>query len=129
MFKDSRAFSSFSVDDIDTAFTFYKDTLGLDAEKNPEGISIRLAFGGQIFIYPKHDHQAAGFTVLNVLVPDIEKAVVDLSGVGVSMQQYDMDIIKTDEQGIMRTPEGAPGPRAIAWFKDPAGNIIAVIQE
>jgi catechol 2,3-dioxygenase-like lactoylglutathione lyase family enzyme len=129
MFKDAKAFSSFSVDNIDAAYTFYNDVLGLDVRKTPEGLSIRLTFGGNVFIYPKSDHQAAAFTVLNFQVPDIEKTVVDLSGLGVAMQQYDMDMIKTDEQGIMRTPDGAPGPRAIAWFKDPAGNVISVIQE
>jgi hypothetical protein len=67
--------------------------------------------------------------MLNFSVPDIEKTVVDLVGQGIAMQQYDMDMLKTDERGIARTPEGAPGPRAMAWFKDPAGNIIGVMQE
>lgn len=129
MLKDAKAFSSYSVDDIDAALTFYRDKLGLDAQMTPEGISIRLPYSGSLFLYPKHDHVAASFTVLNFTVPDIEKTVVDLTGLGIQMQQYDMDMIKTDEQGIARTPEGAPGPAAMAWFKDPAGNIIGLMQE
>jgi catechol 2,3-dioxygenase-like lactoylglutathione lyase family enzyme len=129
MFKNSRAFSSFAVDDIERAYSFYRKTLGLDVEKTPEGLSIPLADGGTIFIYPKPDYMPATFTVLNFIVDDIEKSVVDLTGQGIIMQQYDMDMIKTDERGIVRTPEGAPGPRAMAWFKDPAGNIIGIMQE
>lgn len=130
MFHDSKAFSSFSTDDIAAAKTFYKDTLGLDVEEMPEGLSLRLAFGGNVFIYPKPDHEAATFTVLNFDVDDIDTTVDALTAKGVEMQHYDMPEMKTDEKGIVRNPsEHGPGPRAMGWFKDPAGNIIGVMQE
>ncbi len=126
MFKDSKAFSSFSVSDIDVAFTFYTETLGLDVDKTPQGLMVQFAHGGSVFMYPKDNHVAATFTVLNFQVPDIERAVTDLTGNGVTMEQYDMGFIKTDERGIARI-EG--GPAGMAWFKDPAGNVIGVMQE
>ncbi|HEY8108687.1 MAG TPA: VOC family protein [Patescibacteria group bacterium] len=128
MFKDSHAFSSFSTDDIKQAEEFYGKTLGLDASMNKEmGIlQVKLAGGGQVMIYPKDDHAPATFTVLNFPVDDIEQAVDALSGKGVTFEQYGKEYIKTDEKGIAGEP--GKGPR-MAWFKDPAGNILSVLSE
>lgn len=126
MFRDNQAFSSYSVDDIERARGFYGETLGLEVGEDPMGfLELRLAGGGRVMIYPKPDHQPATFTVLNFLVPNIDEAVDALTGAGVTMQQYDMAEIKTDERGIARGDFGPP----IAWFADPAGNVIAVIQQ
>ena len=118
MYADSPAFSSFSVDDLAAAKKFYGDTLGLKTDDQPEGLGLQLEGGGRVFLYPKEDHVPATFTVLNFLVEDIEKAVEQLAGRGVSFERYP----ETDDKGINR---GA-GPD-IAWFKDPAGNFLAVL--
>ncbi len=121
MFKDSKAFSSYSVDDIPAAKGFYGDTLGLDLNEQPEGLGLNLAGGGSVFLYPKEDHQPASFTVLNFDVDDVEAAVDALTEKGLQFERYDgMD---QDERGIATNE----GPR-IAWFKDPAGNILSVLQ-
>jgi catechol 2,3-dioxygenase-like lactoylglutathione lyase family enzyme len=125
MFKDANAFSSFSVDDLKRAKEFYGDTLGLEASETPEGLELKLAGGGRVFLYPKPNHTAATFTVLNFMVDDIEAAVDTLAKRGVRFEQYEGEI-KTDEKGIHR---GEQGPAAIAWFKDPAGNTLSVLQE
>jgi catechol 2,3-dioxygenase-like lactoylglutathione lyase family enzyme len=124
MFKDTKAFSSFSATDLEKAKEFYGQTLGLDVVQSDEGLELKLAGGGSVFIYPKPNHEPATFTVLNFQVDDISKAVSGLSDRGLSFVKYDGDI-KTDEQGIHRGP---PGP-SIAWFKDPAGNILSVVQD
>ena len=121
MFKDSQAFSGFSVDDIDTAKDFYGGTLGLDVREEPYGLGLDLAGGGTVFIYPKDDHEPATFTVLNFPVPDIEAAVDALMSQGVAFERYDG--MGQDDRGIA----SMEGPR-IAWFRDPAGNILSVIQ-
>jgi catechol 2,3-dioxygenase-like lactoylglutathione lyase family enzyme len=123
MFKDSQAFSSFAVPDIAAAKTFYRDTLGIDARDAEEQGLIALHVGGTpILVYPKPDHAPANYTVLNFPVPDIEAAVDKLIAAGVEMQRYpDME---ADAKGIVRGPEGPP----IAWFTDPAGNIISVLE-
>jgi catechol 2,3-dioxygenase-like lactoylglutathione lyase family enzyme len=122
MFKDTEAFSGFSVDDIGAARGFYGGTLGLEVTEQMAGLGFTLATGGRVFLYPKPDHTPATFTVLNFLVDDIEATVDALAAGGVSMERYDG--FEQDDRGI-----GAPGggPR-IAWFKDPAGNILSVIQ-
>jgi len=125
MFRDAKAFSSFSVDDVQRAKKFYVETLGLDAEERPEGLELRLAGGGRIFAYPKPNHVPATFTVLNFLVADIERAVAELKQRGVRFESYDMPDLKTDANGIARSDRGP----AAAWFKDPAGNILAVLEE
>ena len=122
MFKDSSAFSGYSVDDIDAAKAFYGDTLGLKVTENPAGLGLELATGGTVFLYPKDDHQPATFTVLNFPVDDLDAAVDSLTGKGVATERYDG--FEQDERGVA-APE--PGPR-IAWFKDPAGNILSVMQ-
>lgn len=120
-------FSSFAVDDLDKAYDFYSGLLGLDVTREAMGIlSVRFSAGSQaVMVYPKPDHQPATFTVLNVVVDDVEAAVDALSAKGIAFEQYDTDEIKTDEKGISR---GAEGP-AIAWFKDPAGNILSVLED
>ena len=125
MFKNSKAFSSFSVDDISKAKQFYGDTLGLEVSETKEGLGLKLAGGGEVFLYPKPNHQAASFTVLNFEADDIDSAVDDLKRLGVSFEQYDEPEIKTDDKGIHRSDGNGP---TIAWFKDPAGNILSVFK-
>ena len=124
MFKDTKAFSSFSVNDLPKAKEFYGQTLGLEVSEMPEGLQLKIAGGGMVFIYPKPNHAPATFTVLNFPVDDIEAAVDELSKRGVHFERYEGDI-ETDNKGIHR---GANGP-LIAWFKDPAGNILSVLQD
>ena len=125
MFKDSHAFSSFSVDDLDKAKEFYGSTLGLGVS-NDMGLEIKIAGGGNVFIYPKQNHEPASFTVLNFPVDNIDDAVSKLKEKGVRFESYGGDI-KTDENNIFRGGEHNMGPN-IAWFKDPAGNILSVVE-
>lgn len=126
MFKNTRAFSSFSVDDLKKAKDFYGRTLGLEVAQTPEGLVVKLAGGAEVFLYPSSDYRAPDHTVLNFIVDDIEQTIAELRKRGVAMEQYDWTELKTDEKGIFR---GKTGPKAIAWFKDPAGHILAVIEE
>lgn len=125
MLNYTNTFSSFSVDDIEKAQEFYSKTLGLHITEEEMGnLTLQLADGTHAIIYPKGDnHQPATFTVLNFEVEDIEKTVDQLTNSGVQFEQYSGDI-ETDEKGIFR----GEGP-LIAWFKDPAGNILSIIQE
>jgi catechol 2,3-dioxygenase-like lactoylglutathione lyase family enzyme len=124
MFKDSKAFSTFSVSNLEAAHAFYGQTLGLDVAETAEGLQLNLAGGVKVFIYPKSNHSAATFTVLNFPVEDIETAVDELAQRGLHFEKYEGEI-ETDEKGIHR---GEKGP-IIAWFKDPAGNILSVLQD
>lgn len=124
MLKDTKAFSSFSVNDIDKAQDFYSSTLGLDVKKEDMGVLSVHAGGGTVIIYPKPDHKAATFTVLNFPVSNIDEVVGTLKSKGVTFEQYDQPQIKTDADGIARQPNGK-----MAWFKDPAGNVIGVMEE
>lgn len=126
MFRETKAFSSFSVDDLREAKQFYGEVLGLDVAEVPEGLVLHIASGAQVFIYPSDNYTAPKHTVLNFPVDDIEEAVAELTKRGVRMEHYDMPDIKTDERGIFRSNTG---PRAIAWFKDPAGHVLSVLQE
>ena len=123
----SGAFSSFSVDDLDSAKQFYGATLGLDVEETEEGLEIGVEDEVTIFVYPKDDHEAATFTVLNFRVEDIDAAVDELTDRGITFESYKGEM-KTDEKGIFRGAETEKGPN-IAWFKDPAGNFLSVIEE
>ena len=127
--RASRAFTSFSVDDLAEAKAFYGNTLGLDVREQREemGLSLHLAGGAHVFLYPKDDHRAATFTVLNFPVVDIDRAVAWLAGRGVHFERYGGDL-QTDARGIYRGRAKNEGPD-IAWFKDPAGNILSVLQE
>lgn len=119
----ARAFASFSVNDLERAKRFYGQTLGLEFWEMPEGLQLHITGGSEIFLYPKPNHVAATFTVLNFPVNDIDQAVDELKAHGVQFEHYEGDL-KTDPKGIFR---GA-GP-TIAWFKDPAGNILSVVQQ
>jgi catechol 2,3-dioxygenase-like lactoylglutathione lyase family enzyme len=123
--KNSPAFSGFSVNNIAAAKTFYVDTLGLEvAEDNSMNIlKLKLKDGNNVLLYPKNDHQPATFTVLNFPVDNVDEAVRSLTGLGVKFEQYPN--LKTDENGISRE---SGGPK-IAWFKDPAGNILSVLEK
>ena len=127
MFTNSKAFSSFSTDDLGAAKRFYGETLGLDVVETPEGLELRIAGSTPVFVYPSDTYTAPKHTVLNFPVEDIDAAVEELTGRGVSMEHYDLPDIKTDERGILRG-NGESGPRAIAWFKDPAEHVLSVLQ-
>jgi catechol 2,3-dioxygenase-like lactoylglutathione lyase family enzyme len=122
MFKDAKAFSGFSVDDIPAAQKFYAETLGLEVVEEHGMLRLQLATGAEVLVYPKPNHVPAEFTVLNFPVGDIEAAVDALTARGVTFERYPQ--MEFDERGIMR----AGGP-PIAWFKDPAGNTLSVLQE
>jgi catechol 2,3-dioxygenase-like lactoylglutathione lyase family enzyme len=123
MLKDSKAFSGFSVDDIQKAKEFYGRTLGLEVSQAHGLLELHLAGGTTVLIYPKPNHAPATFTILNFPVDNIEEAVDKLTKTGVRFERYEGDL-KTDEKGIFR----GGGP-LIAWFKDPAGNILSVLEE
>jgi catechol 2,3-dioxygenase-like lactoylglutathione lyase family enzyme len=126
MFKDTHAFSGFSVDDLDKAKDFYENVLGLETSLEEMGImNLHIAGGSSIVVYPKPNHVPATFTILNFPVADIEQAVDELTARGVRFESYDNDTVKTNAKGIA---DGGFGPK-IAWFQDPAGNILSVIQQ
>ena len=125
MFKDVKAFSSFSVNDLQAAKRFYGETLGLEVEEQKEGLALKIAGGNPVFIYPKPNHQPATFTILNFPVDDVDKAVDELTRRGVQFEHYDGPDMKTDAKGIARG--NGKGP-TIAWFKDPAGNYLSVVK-
>ncbi|MCA1573376.1 MAG: VOC family protein [Acidobacteria bacterium] len=127
MLKESKAFSSFSVDDLKTAKEFYGQKLGLEVSETNEGLGLQVTGGGEIFIYPKANHTPATFTVLNFPVDDIEQAVDELGRCGVQFESYEGEM-KTDKKGIFRGAARGEGPN-IAWFKDPAGNILSVLEQ
>ena len=123
MVTTTGAFSGFSVDDIDAARTFYTETLGLSVTTNEMGfLELKLASGAMILIYGKPDHTPASFTILNFPVDDVEAAVDDLNARGVTTKIYPDDVMPSDSKGIMR----GNGPD-IAWFLDPAGNVLSVL--
>ena len=122
MFANTHAFSSFAVDDIETARSFYGETLGLTVSDGPMGVlSLDLAGGRSTMVYPRPDFAPATYTVLNFPVDDVDAAVDELTSKGVQMERYDG--FDQDEKGILRDD----GP-TIAWFRDPAGNILSVLQ-
>ena len=122
----SKAFSGFAVDDVDAAKRFYAETLGLEVNDMAAGdyplLALHVGGGQDILIYPKPDHEPASFTVLNFPVDDIDAAVDSLAGRGVTFERYDG--LEADDKGIVR---GETGPY-IAWFTDPAGNVLSVLQ-
>ena len=122
--SETQAFQSFSVDDIAKARSFYQDTLGLNVADKPEGLEINVGDGNKVFVYPKPNHEPATFTILNFVVDNVDNAVERLGATGVRFEQYDLPGIKTDARGIARDTGGP----AMAWFKDPAGNILSVLQ-
>lgn len=123
MLADSAAFSGFAVPDIEAARRFYADTLGLRVEGEEGGLlTLHLGGGTNVLVYPKPDHTPATYTILNFPVDDVEGTVAGLADRGVRFERYEGTPIETDEQGIFR----GGGP-LIAWFKDPAGNVLSVI--
>lgn len=128
MFKAVAAFSGFSVNDQAKAKEFYTKILGLELSDETMGLDFKLQGGGSLFIYPKDDHQPATFTILNFVVEDIDKAVDQLASSGVKFEHYDNMPSPQDEKGIARGLAAKQGPD-IAWFKDPAGNILSVLQD
>jgi len=122
MLHDSPAFSGFSANDIEAERRFYADTLGVEVEEENGMLNLHLGGGHRVIVYPKADHQPATYTVLNFPVEDIEPVVDQLTTRGVRFEQYD-GALATDAKGIFR----GDGP-LIAWFKDPAGNILAVLE-
>jgi len=122
MFEHSKAFSGFSVDDIPKAKQFYGETLGLRVSEDNGLLTLHIAGDRNTMVYPKEDHTPATFTILNFPVDDVDKAVDELTARGVRFERYEG--FDQDEKGVFR----GPGPR-IAWFKDPAGNILSVIQQ
>ena len=123
----SEAFSSFSVNDLKKAKDFYQQKLGIDVEEQEEGLKLEFDGGNNVFIYPKDDHTPAAFTVLNFPVDDIDETVEKLAKAGIKFESYGGEI-KTDKKGIFRGADNDQGPN-IAWFKDPAGNFLSVIEE
>lgn len=124
MLSENKAFSSFSVDDTQKAKAFYQEKLGLKVSDGEMGtLVLRIAGDSRVIIYPKDNHEPATFTVLNFPVDDVEQAVDQLIAKGITFEQYGGDL-KTDSKGIFR----GEGPQ-IAWFKDPAGNILSVVEE
>jgi predicted enzyme related to lactoylglutathione lyase len=122
LLRDKTSFSSYAVDDVARAREFYGGTLGLDVEDMMGGLILKLR-SGNVFVYPKDDHAPATFTVLNFEVDDVDAAVDALGAAGVSFERYDG--FDQDEKGIARMADGP----AIAWFTDPAGNVLSVVSE
>ena len=126
IFKLDESFSTYSIDDVGAAKDFYGETLGIDVTDEKEG-GISLDLGGRsVYLYPKEDHEPASFTVLNFAVDDIDQAVDELTSLGVEFESYGGDIA-TDDKGIFRGADEGNGPN-LAWFKDPAGNILSLIE-
>lgn len=123
MFANTNAFSGFAVDDLRTAREFYGETLGLRTSEEHGLLSLHLAGDRDTLIYPKPDHTPATYTILNFPVDDIDNAVDELAARGVRFERYDG--FEQDEKGIARGEEGP----YIAWFKDPAANVLSVLQE
>ena len=124
MLNPNKAFSSFSVNDIQKAREFYGKTLGIEVNPGPEGtLMLHLAGSNKALMYPKQDHKPATFTVLNFPVDSVEKTVHELNQRGVQFEVYNEPNLKTDARGISR----GNGP-TIAWFKDPAGNILSILE-
>jgi catechol 2,3-dioxygenase-like lactoylglutathione lyase family enzyme len=123
MFAQTKAFSGFAVPDLEQAREFYKGTLGLNVSEDNDLLILHLAGGRDTLVYPKPDHEPATYTILNFQVDDIDQAVDQLTQRGVPFERYDG--MEQDEKGISRDPAGPP----IAWFTDPAGNILSVLED
>lgn len=128
MFKDTPAFGGFSVDNIEAAKDFYSQMLGLKVDQDEMGLQLHTSGNNPLFIYQKDNHEAATFTILNFAVSDIDKAVDELTAKGIHFERYEGFPFDQDEKGIARGKAANMGPD-IAWFKDPAGNTLAVLSE
>ncbi len=127
MLHDVHAFSGFSVNDLAAAKQFYSERLGLEVSEDAMGLQLKIAGGNPIFVYQKDDHVPATYTVLNFPVDDIDKTVDELRTKGIVFEQYGNEAMPQDEKGIARGIAANMGPD-IAWFKDPAGNVLSVLQ-
>jgi predicted enzyme related to lactoylglutathione lyase len=125
MFKDTKAFSGFSSNDLKATKEFYGNVLGISIKETPEGLVLEIPGTNGVFIYPKEDHTPATFTVLNFEVDDIDTAVDELTEKGIVFERYEN---MTDEKGVARGISANMGPD-IAWFKDPAGNVLSVLHQ
>jgi catechol 2,3-dioxygenase-like lactoylglutathione lyase family enzyme len=128
MFRNTKAFSSFSVDDVDTARNFYEKTLGLDVSETMGALELHHANGLNTFVYPKDNHAPATFTVLIFPVDDISRSYDELTRRGVRFGYQNDPNLETDEKGIYWGVQKGKGPN-IAWFTDPAGNILSIVQD
>lgn len=128
MLKANAVFSGFSVKDLGEAKKFYTEKLGLESGDETMGLELKLPGGGSVFVYDKQDHQPATFTILNFVVSDIDTAVDELVSAGIKFEIYDNMPFKQDQKGIARGLAAKQGPD-IAWFKDPSGNVLAVLQD
>lgn len=126
MLQSSDTFSGYSVNDIEAAKKFYKETLGLNVKQNEMGLELKLK-DQSIFIYEKTDHQPASFTVLNFITEDINAKIDAMVEAGITFERYDSLPAQQDERGVLRGLAAKMGPD-IAWFKDPAGNILGLLQ-
>lgn len=127
MFANTRTFSGYSVNDIVEAREFYEAVLGIRVEQNDMGLQLLLT-NQRVFLYEKVDHQPATFTVLNFIVDNIDETIKALHDAGVRLERYDTLPARQDDSGVLRGLAAGMGPD-IAWFKDPAGNILSVLQE
>jgi catechol 2,3-dioxygenase-like lactoylglutathione lyase family enzyme len=125
MLQYSGTFSGYSVDDQAAALDFYRDKLGVEVDSTDMGLRLRLP-GGEVFIYPKDDHVPATYTVLNFEVTDIDEAVAQLGAAGITLERYPG--MPQDKSGVMRGKAAGMGPD-IAWFTDPAGNVLSILTE
>jgi catechol 2,3-dioxygenase-like lactoylglutathione lyase family enzyme len=123
MVKRKAVFSGFAVNDLSKAREFYDRTLGMEVSEDHGLLHLHISRGAEVLVYPKPNHTPATFTILNIQVPDVGEAVDELTKRGVRFETYDQPDLKTDARGIMR----GNGP-TIAWFKDPAGNILSVVE-
>lgn len=128
MLKANAVFSGFSVDDLDKAKEFYVEKLGLTLDNEKMGLTLKFPNGGSVFIYKRDGHEPAKYTMMNFVVDDIDQAVEELKSQGITLESYDNIPGGLDEKGIARGIAAGKGPD-IAWFKDPAGNVISVLQE
>jgi catechol 2,3-dioxygenase-like lactoylglutathione lyase family enzyme len=124
MFEKTEAFSGFAVPDVDAAKRFYGDTLGISVTEEEGMLALHIAGGRDVLVYPKPDHAPANYTILNFPVPNVERAVDELAARGVEFERYPEMEADTDDKGIFR----GGGP-LIAWFTDPAGNILSIIEQ
>lgn len=128
MLKKSNAFSGFSVNNLEKAKVFYGEILGIEVEQTDMGLQLNIAGSTPIFVYEKADHQPATFTILNFPVDHIDEAIEALAAKGIQMEQYDLgNGAVTDEKGVLRGKSYDMGPD-IAWFKDPSGNILSILE-
>ena len=128
MLENSHTFSGFSVNNLAVAADFYSNTLGLEVADTGMGLEVKVRDGRPVFLYEKQDHVSATFTVLNFVVNDINETIDGLVAKGVVFERYEGMPAEQDERGVLRGKAAGQGPD-IAWFKDPAGNILSVLSE